>query len=181
MNHVMLDLETLDNTPTSVIVSIGAVSMDLDKLKLTGDEFYQVVDPVSCQKMGLTIGADTVRWWLQQATDAKSIFRETAEKVRDLPASLRLFTGWCSGSGFVKEVAMWGNGATFDNVILRNAYKACDLEAPWSFRQDFCYRTMWRNFSQDQKYKPIGVKHNSLDDARNQAIALVDIMRRLKK
>jgi hypothetical protein len=182
MNHIMLDLETLDSSPTSVIVSIGAVSMDLEKFKPTGDEYYRVIDPVSCQSLGLTLGAETVRWWLQQTVEARAIFRETTlEKVFSLPKALQEFTSWCTGSGFIKEIAMWGNGATFDNVILRNAYKACELEAPWSFRHDFCYRTMWRNFSEDQKYKPAGIKHNALDDARNQAIALIDIMRRLKK
>lgn len=180
MKHVMVDLETLDSAPTAAIVSIGAVVMDLDKFTL-GEEFYSVVDPASSQGLGLTIGADTVRWWLQQSPEALAMFRSVAQKVDTLPVSLQRFTCWARENEFLKEdLAIWGNGATFDNVILRNAYKACGLKAPWSYRHDFCYRTMYRNFPSSEKYVKEGVAHNALDDARSQARALVEIMSRLK-
>jgi 3' exoribonuclease, RNase T-like len=172
VSHIMLDLETLDSAPTAAIVSIGAVKMDLEKFEL-GEEFYQIIKPSN--QWGLTIGADTVLWWLQQAPEAQVMFRAPAEQVTDLYPALKAFSAW---AGEVQGV--WGNGATFDNVILRNAYLATGLKAPWSYRQDFCYRTMYRNFPGDQSYAPQGVKHNALDDARNQAAALVEIFRKLK-
>ena len=179
MRHVMLDLETLDSKPTACIVSIGAVVMDMERFEISLDECYYIVRPDS--QYG-TIGADTVLWWLQQSPEAQSMFRTSAEKALKLPEALVRFSAWCTGSGFIKDdIAIWGNGATFDNVILRHAYEACGIKAPWSYRHDFCYRTMYRNFPSNESYKKQGIQHNSLDDAKSQAQALVAIMRRLKK
>jgi 3' exoribonuclease, RNase T-like len=63
---------------------------------------------------------------------------------------------------------------------LRHAYEACGIKAPWSYRYDFCYRTMYRNFPSAEPYRAEGVKHNALDDARSQAKHLISIMKRLK-
>jgi hypothetical protein len=180
MNHIMLDLETFDSSPTAMIVSIGAVKMDLERFKLTGEEFYQIVRP------GLygTIGPDTVLWWLQQSVEAQKMFRAPAEKMMELPEALNKFSLWITGEGVQTNPdppAIWGNGATFDNVILRHAYQLCCIPAPWSYRHGFCYRTMYRNFPGNKPYEKQGVQHNALDDAKSQALALINIMRRLKK
>lgn len=178
MNDIMVDLETLDNAPTAVILSIGAVRMDLEKFEL-GEEFYQIVNPVGQGE--LTIGADTVRWWLQQSLEAQSIFRVPAEQVKSLRASLRYFADWLKGTGFIsEEPVIWGNGATFDNMILRNAYAAMQQAYPVKYWNDRCYRTMKSLFPQQECELRIGMKHNALDDARYQAENLIRIMKKLK-
>jgi hypothetical protein len=178
MNHVMVDLETWDNTPTAVIVSLGAVRMDLERLTVH-EEFYAVLDPVDCTRLGLTIGADTVRWWLKQNDAARAIFK-AEEPVLSLPEALLRFSQWLRLVGQEDQNAIWGNGATFDNVILRNAYLAAGVPAPWAYHRDFCYRTM-KNMFPVPRTERYGSRHNALSDAQDQANHLIEIMRRLKK
>lgn len=173
MDNVMLDLETLDSRETAVILSIGAVRFSLDELK-TREEWLQLVDPVTCQEKGLTIGADTVRWWMQQSPGAQLAAFSVGGV--SLPVMLQRFTN------FIREVPntkVWGNGATFDNMIMRNAYRACNLETPWSFRNDLCFRTMLKMFPQPKR-GDAGVRHHALDDARRQAQILIDIWSKIQ-
>lgn len=66
---------------------------------------------------------------------------------------------------------IWGNGATFDNMILRNAYLATGQRQPWNFRDDVCFRTVKYLFPLKKEFQ--GVRHHALDDARNQAKYLI--------
>lgn len=166
MTNVMLDLETLGTSSTSVIIAIGAVQFDRDGIK---DTFYTNVDAASCCALGLTIDPKTVMWWLEQSEDARR--RVTGGVKVNLPAALLTFSSWCP-----KEFSLWGNGADFDNVILSNAYSACMLKQPWSHQGNRCYRTVYYE-TKDIIPKPdfYGVRHYALDDARNQANHLINI------
>src|SRR5690606_12661716 len=75
MNHIMLDLETLDTASSAVVVSIGAVAFD-PYTNAIGDKFYveMTEDIAEQQKKGRTISGDTVRWWMQQDVLAKRVF-----------------------------------------------------------------------------------------------------------
>ncbi len=165
MNNVMLDLETLGSSPGSVIVSIGAVRFSREGL---GDRFYRTVDPVSCQRIRLTVDAKTVLWWLGQSEDAR---REIAKAQTPIEVALLAF------SKFLREDdRVWGNGATFDNVLLSEAYKAADLQRPWSHRNDRCYRTIKNLFGVGLAPAPRPeVEHNALDDAISQATHLIEM------
>lgn len=187
-DNIMLDLETLDTRETAVILSIGAVRFSLDELVL-GDEFYCIVDPVSCQQHGLTIGADTVRWWMGQSAEARAEYNTPLSEAPyyNLPIALERFQEFV---GYrltidgerrlrVNDSKVWGNGATFDNMIIRNAYRACNLPVPWSYKNDMCFRTMMKMFP--VKEEPSGVKHHALDDARRQAQALIRVWQSIER
>lgn len=160
MKDVMLDLETLGNGPNSVIIAIGAVKFDATGL---GSEFYQVVDPESCVKAGLQMDTSTVMWWMKQSDEARAAFdRPSAPLI----AALADFAHWCGDS------VVWGNGASFDNTILSNAYRKTGIEQPWKFWNDRCYRTV-KNLYPDVKLERVGTYHNALDDAKSQAVHLI--------
>jgi hypothetical protein len=72
---------------------------------------------------------------------------------------------------------MWGNGAAFDNVVLRNAFERAHLTPPWNFRQDMCYRTIKTLFPDVEMPERVG-KHNALEDAKWQAQHLIAINKR---
>lgn len=63
---------------------------------------------------------------------------------------------------------LWGNGSDFDNVILASAYRSCNLEVPWKFWNNRCYRTV-KALRPDIKIHRSGTYHNALDDAVSQA------------
>jgi hypothetical protein len=177
-NHIMLDLETLDSSSTAVILSIGAVRFDLNSFEL-GKEFYCVVNPDDCQKYGLTISEDTVRFWLRQSVESQRIF---FEESLPLARALQMFSEYFVEGYQPEENFIWGNGATFDNMVIRNAYRAVGHSLPWTHRDDLCYRTMRQMFSKRLcvEKQTVGVEHNALDDAKSQALTLIEIMKKLR-
>jgi hypothetical protein len=159
MKNVMLDLETLGNGSRAVIISIGAV--EFDPVAGLGREFYSNVSPESCVSAGLEIDASTVMWWMKQSEEARAAFKIPGGA---LAAVLQSFKSW-----FPAGAVVWGNGATFDNVILSNAYRAVGLKQPWHYADDRCYRTL-KNLLPEVRQSSVGTAHNALDDAKFQAL-----------
>lgn len=174
MNNIMVDLETLGTKPGSVIVSIGAVKFGKGGL---GEEFYGVVDLESCQKCGLTIDPGTVQWWMQQSDEARKVFSETNDSLFNVLSAFTRFIG--TSNEAKRKAKVWGNGADFDNVLLAEAYKAVNLDAPWMFYNNRCYRTL-KNLFPGVELERQGVYHNALDDAKTQAEHLVRILNKGK-
>jgi len=164
MTEVMVDLETFGTGNNAVIVSIGAAKFD-PKGQGVEDSFYAVVDPSSCVQYGLKIDPATVLWWMSE--DRNEARKELLEEdMQDLGTALEGFSMWFGS----ESLPVWGNGSTFDNVILRNAFEATGIECPWKFWHDRCYRTM-------KSVCPVtldrqGTHHNALDDAITQALHL---------
>ena len=165
--NIMLDLETWGTKPGSVITSIGAVVFN-DEAVL--DTFYARVDPQSCTDAGLTIDPATVLWWLRQSDAAREEFIMPNQHIE---TALADFFRWCL-AGREGDPVLWGNGATFDNALLRAAYEACGIVPPWGAFSDRCYRTA-KSYRPDIKMVRTGTHHNALDDARSQAEHLIRI------
>lgn len=165
----MLDLETLGNTPGSIIVSIGAVKFtnSTDTVGIT-DEFYIKINPEDAAKHGLHMDVSCIQWWLKQNEKAR-LEVASLEGAFPLDLALRQFGVW---AGHVDE--LWGDGSDFDNVLLACAYRKTDIALPWSFRANRCYRTI-KNLNKDIPYEGGGVAHHALDDARAQAYHLMKI------
>lgn len=166
--HIMLDLETLDSGSTAAVVSIGAIAFNRDQV-FKDDTFYAAIDMEDAAKYG-TISAATMRWWLQQSDPARDKLITGVEK---LSVALERFAGYVRGADGV-----WGFGATFDNVILRNAYNKVGFACPWHYRQDRCFRTLSQLVPVVWPGR-VGVHHNALDDATTQAIVAQQILAKL--
>lgn len=170
---VMLDLETMSTESNAAIIAIGAVKFD-PKTKQITDRFYTRVDLQSCKDAGLDISASTVMWWLQQSEAARSEFKGQLPPLR---TALAGFTAWMGKMpGDIGHTSVWGNGATFDNVILTNAYSAVGIERPWKYNKDRCYRTIKSLFPNVKTPEtPALVAHRADHDAEYQAIHLMQI------
>ena len=171
-SNVMIDLETMGNGPASAIVAIGAVAFDITAGEI-GPAYYNRVDLESAVRDGGVMDASTVIWWLQQSNEARD------EIAR--PADMDMATAMQSFSAYMSEIAepdvvVWGNGASFDNVILRGAYQRTGLDAPWKWWNDRCYRTL-KAQHRDVPFERIGTHHNALSDAESQALHLIRIIR----
>lgn len=171
MPHIMLDLETMGTRPDAAIVAVGAVHFD-PKEKTILDKFYKPVDLASSMRYGGTVDADTVKWWLQQSEDAR---KEIYRRAYELPDVLTQFSLWVRFIGISDTIKMWGNGAAFDNVVLRSAYGMVEFPPPWLFRGDRCFRTVKATYSLLEK-DSTGIHHNALDDAVWQAEYLMELL-----
>lgn len=169
---VMLDLETMGNAPTSAIIAVGAVKFDPAARRIV-DKFYSRVDLQSCMDAGLVVSADTIMWWLQQSDAARGEFKGTLPKLK---MALDGFTLWMNKITATPGDShrVWGNGATFDNVILTSAYKALKMERPWTYKGDRCYRTI-RSLFPNVPFRDFGTAHRADHDAEAQAMHLMDI------
>lgn len=167
--QIMLDLETLGKHPGSVIVSIGAVKFDDKKIL---ESFYTRVDPESCVEAGLRMDASTVLWWMGQNEPAR---KEICQLGQSLSHALNEFRTFVGGA----DPEVWGNGATFDNVLLSEAYRVAKIARPWKYHNERCYRTV-KNMFPSVPLQLTGTAHNALDDATAQAEHLIAIMKAYK-
>ena len=170
MNHLMIDLETMGNKPNAAIVSIGAVFFDPATGEM-GEQYYSTVKLESEIQSGAGMDADTVIWRMKQSSDARSDIASATKSIVFALHELKLFV-IKNKSG--RDVQVWGNGASFDNVILRSAYQRIYDPAFWGFWNDRDVRTMvelGRQMGIDPKRDIpfIGERHNALDDAIHQA------------
>ena len=173
--HVMIDIETMGDGPNAPILSIGAVKFDKEN-GITNEHYSACSIESALDSPGAEPSGGTIKWWLQQSEEARSqIVAHTGTHT----AMLVEFGGWMKLQGRLDGV--WGNGATFDNVIVASAFKRNDLSVPWAFWLDKCYRTikstpLGRTVKLDRK----GVHHNALDDAKSQAEHLLAINAKAK-
>jgi hypothetical protein len=181
LTHVMLDLETWGTAPYSTIISIGACVFNpyadiLADEQIITDRFEVAIAPVNA---GLRVDADTLMWWMAAERDNARAAWLKMPKV-ELRAALDGFTDWLLliAHGESKDLRVWGNGAGFDNVLLRQAYEIAGREPPWSFRHDRCFRTL-RNLLTIEEGHYLGTQHTALADAENQAIRANQIVRKL--
>lgn len=156
---VMLDLETMSTASNACICSIGAVKFTIDD-GIT-EEFYITVDAKDCKKNGLDFSKDTLEWWSKQNPEA---LKALVKNTQPLKEALTQYSKWYGS----KKLKQWGYGSAFDNVILRNAYKAVELGSPWGYRDEMCFRTLSVLFPEIPVPKREGTYHNALDDAKHQ-------------
>jgi len=160
----MIDLETMGMCPNAAIIAIGAVEFD-QHLKMMGAKFYQTIDLQSAVNLGGTIDPSTVIWWMQQNDTARAEFKRPGGLMISVLSNFNIFLDSCCDKD---SRLLWGNGSDFDNVILASAYRSCNLEVPWKFWNNRCYRTV-KALRPDIKIHRSGTYHNALDDAVSQA------------
>ncbi|ELI8806791.1 3'-5' exoribonuclease [Klebsiella pasteurii] len=183
--HVMVDLETMGKKSDAPIVSIGAVIFD-PETGFLGETFYKVVSLESAVSWGAEIDPSTVIWWMKQSSEARSeIANDNAIQLDDALLQFSEFV-FENIPGGCETAQIWGNGATFDNTILRSSFERACLECPWDYRNDRDVRTMVElgkaiGFDAKTSIPFEGERHNALADAQHQARYVSAIWQRLIK
>lgn len=211
MKHIMVDNETWGVKPYSTIISIGAVLFDPSRWARSKiqQSYYITIDPVASEKAGFRKDADTIAWWLQPSQ--AEAWKDWYETVHAEPHNAFLGLAMWIESLFDEKmypgalanvkvgdrdtfnpydhVCLWGNGAGFDNVLLRQGFELLNIEPPWRHYNDRCFRTL-KNLvmTRDGGERPDqtitagkcappfeGTKHNALADAIHQAKWLCNI------
>ena len=179
---VMLDLEALGTGPRAAIVAIGACEFDPRGGEVpSANAFYSRVTLASAMQYG-EVDASTLLWWMQQADQArKDTFLGDACRLELALISFNQWVSHIDNGGLANNVCVWGNGATFDNVVIRSAMTAVGETPGWSFRNDKCYRTVINLLPKDKQPEFVrsGTAHNALDDAVTQALYLQKVYKAL--
>ncbi|EGO4447968.1 exonuclease [Escherichia coli] len=166
-HHLMIDLETMGKNPDAPIISIGAIFFDPQ----TGDMGPEFSKTIVLETAGGVIDRDTIKWWLKQSREAQSAIMTDEIPLDDALLQLREFIDENSGEFFIQ---VWGNGANFDNTILRRSYERQGIPCPWRYYNDRDVRTIVElgkaiDFDARTAIPFEGERHNALDDARYQA------------
>lgn len=183
MTHIMLDLETLGTKPGCVIASVGACAFDMDGVEPNGyRSFYNKVDIRSSLSRMLTIDAGTVAWWMAQSAEAREIFNSS--ECLSLEQTLYDFVDWCSLANEPEKVP------NDRGPILQEAYDRWGNHhgdfipryhgTPWKFYNVRDTRTLYA-LAEVSPDRVKGTHHNALDDAKAQALAVIEGYKKLGK
>jgi len=158
MNHMMIDIETLDTMNTAVVTQVGWCLFDAESIGKPEELFPSIQEQID---MGRTISASTLKWWM---VDQPQIARERVfdpvidTTVEDLATRLRMVT---QEQG-VEHV--WSHGPHFDMAILKDLLG----DNVFHYRSPRDTRTMAMLAPHAVK-PPAITKHSAGDDAYAQA------------
>lgn len=168
-NDIMLDLETLDTTPNCVILTIGAVRFDpkgngvVERLELrpTIEDQTEIYNR--------SINEDTIRWWSTQ--NPAALEEAMGDQGREpFTVCMEKLYKFCWN-----RRAVWSNGATFDCVVMENAWRQTSDKPnpiPWPFYTIRDTRTLYEIAGVKLKDGGHITKHTAVDDAEHQAIVV---------
>lgn len=182
LQNLMVDLETMGANPKAPIVAIGAVFFDLATGN-TGPSFYTAINITSEMDLGATPDGETILWWLKQSQQARAAI--TDDNALSITEGLSAFNAFVASSGCdTKTLKVWGNGAPFDNVILRSAFSRASIPEFWRWSNDRDVRTIVDlgkavGFDPKKDYPFAGERHHALADAIHQVGYVSAIYRKL--
>jgi len=170
--HLMVDVESLGKKPDAPIVSIGAVFFDPASGQ-TGPEFYKVISLESAMEWGGVPDASTIIFWLKATPEARSeIVMDDAIPLDDALLQFKDFIAENAANG-KDSVQVWGNGASFDNILLKDSYDRTGIPCPWKHWNNRDVRTiveLGKAVGYTPRYEiPFeGEPHKAISDARHQ-------------
>jgi hypothetical protein len=170
---IMIDIESLETTPDCVILTIGAVRFDprgegvVEKLELrpTIDDQTEIYNR--------RINDDTIKWWSTQHPDAleealgdrgREPFKECMEKLSKFCWNRR---------------AVWSNGATFDCIVMENAWRQLDMPIPWPYWSVRDTRTLYEVTGVNLRDGGHKTSHKAVEDAERQVLVLQQAYKKL--
>lgn len=178
--NIMVDIETIGKVQDATIFQIAAASFDIvsGEILNTIDLKLDVRSVEDFQADG-----DTLLWWLNE--NKELLTKLLNEGDLSEPKFYRLFREWMiaesldsEGNETDYELAMWGNGISFDIVRLRNKFEKHNMPFPISYRNEFDVRTILELASDKTGISKADLKlmatvdsetkHDALDDVRYQ-------------
>ena len=168
MYDLMIDIETLATDSNALVCSISAIQFNLDTGQI-GEKFEIGLNWDEQISKGAVVDMGTVRWWLSQDKQAQnSLLSLSCSNVNN---ALNDFNRWLADTfkSSFSNIRLWGNGATFDNVIVENLFKRHNVEFFIRFWNHRDVRTLVDVSNIDLRtFIFEGIKHNGLDDCKHQ-------------
>jgi hypothetical protein len=166
---IMIDIESLDTTPNSVILTIGAVLFDpkgqgvVERLELrpTIEDQTEIYNR--------SIDESTLRWWSEQTPEALEEALGEHDRVPFIECMETLYK-FCWN-----RRAVWSNGAGFDCVVMESAWRQVSDRPnpiPWPFYTVRDTRTLYEITGVSLKDGGHVTSHKAVEDAERQAIVV---------
>jgi hypothetical protein len=186
---VMIDCETLDKRPGSVILSFAGLTFNplgekselVDGDKVIAPNINLVLEYKTGQANRST-SPSTIKWWEQQSVEAKSsVFSDKILRV-DYTEGIRRFVDWMAAQARNGAEAIFACSPRFDVGILENAMedvygkdeKGEYRALPIPFYKEIDVRTL-RGFVFGNRKLDWGTKHEALGDCVRQALEMQEV------
>ena len=179
MIDFMLDLETMGNGDNSPIATIGLVAFDLQE---NDDKFIKEVLYVRVEMASqpwAVYDAGTVYFWLEQTRQGQlELIGDPLSKPRiHIGTALNEIKLFLMRHNYtVRKSRIFCYGATFDHVILKNAYRNAGVINPINYGDCLCMRTIARLSSIPCPKQATYVNHKADDDCKRQIMWLKEIL-----
>lgn len=162
--HVMVDIETLDTAPTSIILSVGAVRFD--PYSNVPPTYKTLWRPSVDDQSDRTYSESTMEFWAKQDEHIqKSTFTDDNRiPVQDF---FKQFNKYLVGADKI-----WCQGPQFDMVIIEDLYAEHKHHKGWAFWQIMDCRTIFNMMPRDPRKDIQQDLHSADDDAYWQAVSV---------
>lgn len=162
----MIDIETLDTCPESVILSVGACKFDpySDSEPYAPQHWRVSIEQQLSQ--GRTVSDSTIEWWARQEPHVRDAAM-TEEGRISIETFMTELNRWLVG---VDKI--WCQGPQFDMVILENFFAQFGVFKNWAYWQVCDSRTIFNLMPEDPRKSIRRDAHDALADAYYQSIAV---------
>lgn len=169
MKHIMIDIETMGTNVKAPVLSIGACAFSEEGGIL--NEFHYGLDLGEQIQAGREVEGSTIYWWLSQSKEAQNqLLNIERGAVGDAYSA---FLQWLDSQGGYDTV--WAKPPSFDLVILKSLFG----REPWDYWKTRDLRTLL-HITDSPKLEFKGTSHNALDDAKHQALQVIQCLKTLK-
>lgn len=169
--HMVLDLETLDTKSSAVVTAIG-ISVCSQSYRPDNSAWSFLPRVQDQMDRGRTVSWGTTIFWLTQDDSARlalCVGDTVREPVWDIYEHIEYL--W----KYFECKRIWGNGSTFDVIILESLFHTYGITPPWEFRQIRDMRTLAELKPDVLRTNPVHA-HQAQWDALAQAQWLHDMM-----
>lgn len=169
--HVMIDLETLGTERDSVILSLGAVKFDREKI-YEDDGLYLQLKWQDQLNNGGTVTEGTLRFWLSQPAASRDAILNRNSALTPNWAISTLNDWFLNSVSKPKYCRVWAKGPAFDLSILGDLYQRQGQGMPpWPYWAERCVRTALMMSGVNSIKRPADMtEHHPFHDAVYQAM-----------
>ncbi|ELD68715.1 3'-5' exonuclease [Escherichia coli] len=104
MQHLMIDVELMDEKHTAAITGLSAVFFDPTTGEV-GKQFYRRISLDDCMSNGGTVSAHAIQWWLRQPSEVRSQILD--DDCQDIELAICDLYGFIIENSDAKYVKTW--------------------------------------------------------------------------
>lgn len=181
--HVIIDNETLDVTPSAVLLTIGAVAVEISGCKaIILGSWYRRLDFTPGSQPDRTESDATLAWWKSGNTSVGATIHAFSDVGKRRHPRLPLWLAMHSLQAWLSlnPYPIWGNGSDFDNAQLQHAFNQHGLR--WPYHRNRCLRSL-KGLALDMypgtqlpAFPANKIKHHALHDAEHEADVLATLI-----
>lgn len=140
----MIDVETIGEDSTAMMISFAAVSFDV-KFPSKKDVFYRNINLDSYKSYGnqFTLDHSCIEFWMKQNEDVR--LEAFANPVKsDIKSAISEFAKWINEKSKGLKIVMWAHGISFDISVIKHHFHVLNIPVPWKCWDIFDTRTLFQ-------------------------------------